>query len=173
MSRTLRFVGEVIYLRLYDNHVWVVCVVRTVFEALTAALTFIGSLVSLFLALFSPFEKLIIFGPASALAALLLLHVPLWQLKCLFRFYLKRRYAVAAALVVNFAGFVGPIEFAYLARTTIEYQARLWDPLPLGYKMVLVTPPLGYYLGFYLAPMLFGLLGRLKLKARGRRRLGR
>ncbi|KAJ7233887.1 hypothetical protein C8J57DRAFT_1381159, partial [Mycena rebaudengoi] len=164
VARTLRFVEEVIYLRLYDNHVWVVHVVQTVFEALTKAFTFIGSSVSLLLAFFSPFEKLIVFGPASALAALLLLHVPLWQLKYLFRLYLKRRYAVAASVAVNFVtlgiSFLESIDFPYVAHATIEYQARVWDPLPLGYKIVL-------------APMLFGLLGRLKLKARGRRRLGR
>ncbi|KAJ7282596.1 hypothetical protein C8J57DRAFT_1295792, partial [Mycena rebaudengoi] len=177
VARTLRFVEEVIYLRFYDNHVWVVHVVETVFEALTKVFTFIGSSVSLLLAFFSPFEKLIVFGPASALAALLLLHVPLWQLKYLFRLYLKRRYAVAASVAVNFVtlgiSFLESIDFPYVARATIEYQARVWDPLPLGYKIVLVTPPLGYYLGLYLAPMLFGLLARLKLKVRGRRRLGR
>jgi hypothetical protein len=193
VARTLRFVEEVIYLRLYDNHVWVVHAVQTVFEVLTETFTFIGSSVSLFLAFFSPFEKLvssalsycaeayatpqIVFGPASALAALLLLHLPLWQLKYLIRLYLKRRYAVAASVAVNFVtlgiSFLESIDFPYVARATIEYQARVWDPLPLGYKMVctsipfsnnvhvtyettsqvLVTPPLGYYLGFCLVCM--------------------
>ncbi|KAJ7282737.1 hypothetical protein C8J57DRAFT_1554975 [Mycena rebaudengoi] len=149
LLRILMFVDDVIRRRLWDDHVRVVSAVHTALQVLSQARTLFGSSVSLLLALFSPLEQLAVFGPASALAVLLVLHVPLWILKCILLLHAKSRSAIAAFLAWSLVYFSAMLvgltgaKFASLAHTIVEHTAPVWNPLPLGYKIVLVTLPLG------------------------------
>ncbi|KAJ7282618.1 hypothetical protein C8J57DRAFT_47759 [Mycena rebaudengoi] len=152
------------------NNPWVMYGVVTFIEFLFL----LGRVGDRLLSVFTPFEKLIIFGPACALAALLLIHVPPWILARALRLFSQCRYFVAAYLVLVAAVLTCillitcPINFVLL-----RLAFPVWYPLSLGYKMVLVTPPLAYYFGFYLAPALLHLVARIGTKVRGRRRLRR
>ncbi|KAJ7282604.1 hypothetical protein C8J57DRAFT_1710714 [Mycena rebaudengoi] len=132
-----------------------------------------------FLDLLSPFEKLIIFGPASVLAALLILHIAPWLLTGLFYLFSRRRYARAIPLawILLASAFFCKLCFTDLAyrtvRALIGCTAPVWNPLPLGSKMVLVTPPIAHYLCVYAAPALLHLVTRIKAKAAAIRRLVR
>ncbi|KAJ7282601.1 hypothetical protein C8J57DRAFT_1554702 [Mycena rebaudengoi] len=115
-----------------------------------------------FLVILSPLEKLIIFGPASVLTILLTFHIVPWLFTWIFRLFSQRRHARAAYLVVNVlvAAIIWRLFFTDLTyrtvRAIIGCTAPVWSALPMGYKMVLVTPPIAHYLGIYVIRFIQG-----------------
>ncbi|KAJ7243721.1 hypothetical protein C8J57DRAFT_1725916 [Mycena rebaudengoi] len=113
--------------------------------------------------LFSPLEKLIILGPASVLVASLLLQTTPWVAYGLIRVVVQRRrihatiffsLSIAGAIlyqILNFAVFAKRILFV----PGIEAATPIWHPLKMGHKILLVVPPMAYYLRFYLARSYF------------------
>ncbi|KAJ7283149.1 hypothetical protein C8J57DRAFT_1709613 [Mycena rebaudengoi] len=107
---------------------------------------------------FSLLETLMIFGPAAALATMLLLHTVLWFLGRLLMLVRKIFFADAEQRAMH---------------AVIERASPLWNSLDLGFKMVLIGPAMVHYLRYYIVPALFALVARIqKVKARARWRLG-
>ncbi|KAJ7282622.1 hypothetical protein C8J57DRAFT_1710724 [Mycena rebaudengoi] len=117
-----------------------------------------------FLDIVSPIEKLTIFGPASMLTILLTFHIVPWLFTWIFRLFSQRRHARAAYLAVNVlvAAVIWRLFFTDLTyrtvRAIIGCTAPVWSALPMGYKIVLVTPPIAHYLGIYVVRFTFPLV---------------